>query len=361
MLRITKWYPGAVRSAALVAAAALLSNCGGEDDAETPPSAAEEKTATAPAPSGDRAEPLPSSVSARDALFDFMVYGAGKVMSNLAAAPELNECVRDMLDKMIAYYDVLREGKLTPERVRLGLRIGEVSRALGAYPKAKTYYDMAEEDFMALPEARRSSTAGLQVLSAINNGLGTCHYCDGDFTKARERYAKSLELDQELFNRAVPSGGPLSNDMMTPEVVRACCDLLGSYRCLGDCLRRANEIEDARDAYQRGCKLAAKLSVLDPAMAVSFGRLLTELGDLESSTGNPQNAITFWRNAQGILRRANAAASKHGLKSETKRMYDALEVAIRQLERRMPRPQSEESQPGADNPPAANPSTATIP
>lgn len=349
MLRITKWYPGTVRSAALTTAAAalaLLSSCGGEDEAEKTPAAAEEKPAAAPTPAGDQAEPLPTSVSARDALFDFMVYGAGKVMSNLSAAPELNECVRDMLDKMIAYYDVLREGKLTPERVRLGLRIGEVCRDLGAYPKAKTYYDMAEADFMALPEARRTSTAGLQVLSAIHNGIGTCRYCDGDFAQAREHYEKSLELDKELFNRAVPSGGPLSNDMITPEISRACCDLLGSYRCLGDCLRRANEPDEARDLYQRGCKLAAKLSVLDAPMAISFGRLLTELGDLESATGNPQNALAFWVHAQKILRQANAAASKPELKSETKRMYDALGVAIAQLQRRMP--QNSAAQPESD-------------
>lgn len=363
MLRITKWYPGTVRSAALTTAAAalaLLSSCGGEDEAEKTPAAAEEKPAAAPAPAsaGDQAEPLPTSVSARDALFDYMVYGAGKVMSNLAAAPELNECVRDMLDKMIAYYDVLREGKLTPERVRLGLRIGEVCRALGVYPKAKTYYDMAEADFMALPEARRTSTAGLQVLSAIHNGIGTCHYCAGDFAQARERYEKSLELDKELFNRAVPSGGPLSNDMITPEISRACCDLLGSYRCLGDCLRRANEPDEARDLYQRGFKLAVKLSVLDAPMAISFGRLLTELGDLESATGNPQNALAFWHRAQELLRQTNAAASKPDLKSETKRMYDALGVAIAQLQRRMPQPQESPAQPEA-NPAPADPAAGS--
>lgn len=356
MLPVMKWLPSIGRTLVIGSSVALLSACGGDEESETAESAsassAPEQTVSASpnAAEGDRAADTSSSngegaaapatgISARDALFDHLVYSAGKAMSEQASDPVFNESVKLMLEKMVAYYDELAaSGKVTPERVRLGLRIGEVCRDLGAYRRALTYYEKAESDFNALPEERRNSDAGLRVLSAINNGFGTCLYCQGRFDEAQARYRQALELDRTAFRRLEPEQRPLTNELISrkPELTPAVCELLGSYRCLGDCIRQTGEIEDARDVYKDGVRLAQELSLLSPPMTISLCRLLSDLGDLESATGNYDTAAKHWVSSLQLintLEKNSQASITPRMRLDMNRMKTTLVRALQELQR----------------------------
>lgn len=378
MLPVMKWLPAIGRTLAIGSSVVLLSACGGDEKSETDESSAassaSEQTLPAPrnAADGDGSAEAPSSsngngaatpatgISARDALFDHLVYSAGKTMSEQASNPVFNESVRLMLEKMIDYYQELVDaGKVTPERVRLGLRIAEVSRDLGDYPKALTFYEKAESDFSALPEERRDSDAGLRILSAINNGLGTCLYCQGRFDEAVARYRQALELDRTAFRRLDPGQRPLTNEIISsnPELTPAVCELLGSYRCLGDCIRQSGEVEDARDVYKDGVRLAKELALLSPPMTISYCRLLSDLGDLESASGNYEAAAQHWTASLqllGTLERNSLASISSRVRFDMNRMKAALFRALQELQRLE---QAKKSAEEASQKPPAGPET----
>lgn len=330
----------------------LLNGCG-EDEQQTEQLSGEQAQQTAPAATPEpQATPEQQLRAARDVLFDYMLFTQGKVMSSLASAPQLNEAVKEMLEKLEAYYGELNKAEqATPERVRVGLRLAEICRSLNAYAKAKSYYESAEKDLATLPEESRTSLDGMRLTSSIKNGLATCLlYTTQGYDEPKELYTEALKTDEAIFNATLPKQDNLSAEDITPAVSDATCELLGSYRCLADCIRRSGDPEEAREVLKKGIAKAGQLGRLDTAMVISFSRLLSDLGDLENAAGNKKEALSSWATAQNLLGNSAQVASKQHLLLEIKQLFDRLTPCIRTVQAEVQN--AEQPQPEA---PAADP------
>lgn len=313
----------------------LLNSCGDDETQQEPAAVSEPAQQPPPATETEpQATPEQQLGAARDVLFDYMLFTQGKVMSSLASAPELNEAVKEMLEKIEAYYAELGKAeKATPERVRVGLRLAEICRSLNAFSKAKNYYESAEKDLATLPEDSRTSLDGMRLTSSIKNGLATCLlYTAQGYDEPKKLYTEALQTDEAIFNGTLPKQENLSAEDITPAVSDATCELLGSYRCLADCIRRSGDPEEAREVIRKGIAKAGQLGRLDTAMVISFCRLLSDLGDLENAAGNKREALNSWASAQNLLRNSAQVATKQHLLIELKQLFDRLTPCIRSVQ-----------------------------
>ena len=338
-----------------------LSSCGADEQQPEQASAAEQVQAPVAKETAPQATAEEQLGTARDILFDYMLFTQGKVVSSLASAPQLNEFVKEMLEKIEAYYAELNKAEqATPERVRVGLRLAEICRSLNAYAKAKGYYESAEKDLATLPEGSRTSLDGMRLTSSIKNGLATCLlYTAQGFDEPKKLYAEALQTDEAIFNGTLPKQDNLTADDITPAVSDATCELLGSYRCLADCIRRSGDPEEAREILKKGIAKAGQLGRLDTAMVISFCRLLSDLGDLENAAGNKNEALNSWGSAQNLLRNSAQVATKQHLLMEIKQLFERLTPCIRSVQAELQA--SEQPQPDAPASGAAPAPDATAP
>ena len=74
-----------------------LSSCGDDEQQPEQASAAEQVQAPVAKETAPQATAEEQLGTARDILFDYMLFTQGKVVSSLASAPQLNEFVKEML------------------------------------------------------------------------------------------------------------------------------------------------------------------------------------------------------------------------------------------------------------------------
>ncbi len=315
---------------------------------------AAEETPVAPAP-----EPAPEPVvnrleETREALFNHAVYVLGQKVSSPETFPELNSTVKDMLELMHAYYAELQKGEPSEERARLALQIAGTTRDLGAYSKAQGEFEAALQEVESLPEELRSSTAVQRMQSGCQNGIGLCLLNQNKAAEALLRYEAALVIDEALYQAVAPKEGEeLPAGDVEPNLSRAATDLIDSYRCLGDCQRAVDDPEEALATYTKGQELGQRLKRLSSEMSIAYVKLLTSLGDLNSSLGKPKEALGAWVMAARICQSLNASSPKLEVKAETKRCYDALAPAINSVAQQLQNEQKAGEQKAAEEKAAA--------
>ncbi|MBQ5665916.1 MAG: hypothetical protein IIV41_08650, partial [Akkermansia sp.] len=145
---------------------------------------------------------------------------------------------------------------------------------------------------------------------------------------------------------------------VAPDLSRAVTDLLGSYRCLGDCQRAADDPEEALSTYTKGKDLGERLKRLSSDMSIAYAKLLTSLGNLQNTMDKPQEAMGAWVMAARICQSLNASSPKLEVKAETKRCYDALVPAINAVAQKLQGEQQAAEQKAAEEKAAAEKAAA---
>lgn len=327
------------RSLALlgIACAFSVSSCSDEDsfswwrskDKATEPAAAEAEVAPTTAQ-----ESVAAASSEQLELLDYMIYSVADMVRREASNPAWRDEVRDMRNRLEEYYNALAEkGADAPALTKLGLFLADTTRDLSAFQKAQELYEKTLTHWEAASEEYRNSIAGRRARSAIANGIGSCLLAQRKASEALPYYENALELDRALFEELAPADkAPLpAGDDISPDLLHASEDILSSYRCLAECQLMAEDPEEARDTFKRGQELVLRMKHLKPGMSIQYIRLLSSLGNLESSVGQLRQAYAAWMNAANIAQRLQQVAPTAAIKLQANRYYRELEASIKSI------------------------------
>lgn len=325
-----------------IASALCLSSCEEKEAPASPAGQPAPAAAPEPAPAPAPAPEVDKLAEAREALFNYAVYTLGQKVTSPDQFPELNTMVKDMLEMLRNYYAELQKGEPSLERARLALQIAATTRDLGAHSKAQGEYENALKEVEGLPEDVKSTPDAQRLLSSCHNGIGLCLLAQNKAADALPKYEAALAVDEALYQAVAPKDGEeLPEGDVEPNLSRAATDLLGSYRCLGDCQRAVDDPEEARTTYMKGQELAQRLKRLSSDMSIAYVKLLTSLGNLDNSMGKTQEAMGAWVMAAKICQSLNASSPKLEVKAETKRCFDALLPAIQSVGQKLQAAQEE--------------------
>ncbi len=361
-------FPRVSGRAALVSlgSVALLSSCGDKEEPAVPAAPAEAAAEPAPAPEEAKsATPQEVAEAAREAVYRQLFEKISPLVTDRAAAPEFNEDVKVYLESLVAYYEALAALPPSAERVLVGHRVANLRQNLGAYARAVETYDQVQKDWDALPEAERQAVALRRVQSAIYGGKGLCLLRSNKVADAIPLYEKALETDLAILAQlGVAEGAALPEGSPEPDVSRAVADVLGSYRCLGECHRVAGDMEEARDIYKKGIERMTQWMHLDvnSPMAIAYVKLHAALGDLENRCGKEREALASWVQAANLCNAVFTNSRQLAVKAQAKRSFEALRPLIleknRKLQGEAPKPEAPVAEAAAEvkpEPPAAPP------
>lgn len=315
------------RVAALGVVALLgLVSCGdGEKEAKEEEAPAAEAVPTAPA--------APSTAK-QDALFQDLLFGIGKTFTENASNPAWTEMVRNHLVMLQEYYDEMAPANTgTLVRAKVATRIGEVLNELGSFAKSQEALNKALEDFNALGDADKATNDANRLLSAIQTGLGSDFLSQGKATDALPHYEKALEADLKTLTSVLPEDKmPLPEGEVAPDVADAVSDTISSYCCLAFCQRMAEDPEEARETIKKSQDLVKKIDKLSMSMSLRYARLLTTLGDLESSCGNLKEALSAWVGAARVCEQVYKQSGNAKLRAEAQVKFRQLAAAVRAVQ-----------------------------
>ncbi len=322
--------------AALVSlgAAALLCSC--DDKPEPPAPATTPADSPAAEPQGPTAEE--TAATAREAVYRQLLERISPLVTDRAAAAEFNEDAKLYLETLSAYYEALVALPPSADRVDIGLRVANLQLNLGAYAKAQETFGHVQEDIDALDEAARAAVAVRRMQSSVYNGTGLCLINIDKVADAIPYYDKALETDLAILAAlGVAGDAALPEGDANPDVSRAVADVLGSYRCLGECHLVAGDMEEARDIYKRGIDLMTKLQNLDvnSGMGNAYVKLHAALGDLENRCGKEREALAEWVQAANLCNAIFTNSRTLGVKAQAKRSFDALRPLILEKSRKL--------------------------
>ncbi len=329
-------------------AAACLCSCD-EKKQEAPAATAEPAAAAPAAPAAPEAAPLDAE-SARKAVYRQLMDNISPLVTDRAMVPEFNEPAKVYLESLQALYTALAAESPSVERVEIARRVAELTRNLGAYAKALDAYSHAVDDFESLPEAERQTVEGKRLHSSLLNGTGVCLLSVGKSAEAITYYEKALEVDIAVLRElGIAEGAELPQGSADANISRAVADVLGSYRCLGECHAVTGDMEEARDIYKKGIAEMAALKNLDvnSGMGIAYVKLHGALGDLENRCGNEREALGSWVQAANLCNAIFTNSRTAAVKLQAKRFFDALRPLIldksRQLQTAAAAQQSEEA------------------
>lgn len=281
---------------------------------------------------------------AKEALFNEAVYTMGSIVSSISTAPELNEETRNMLELLRNYYAAMEASSDTAvEKAKLSLHIAKMTQDLNAFAKAQEAYETAQKDWEAQPEQIKQSTQGLRMFSNIQSGMGLSLLSQNRPEDALGFYEKALETDKKIAQAVLPKDfKTLTAESLTPEISDAASAVLDSLRCLGNCQEAVSDPEEARTTYQKGIDQATEATRSTPQMAIAAAKLMTNLGNLESSARNEKRALELWVQAAQIYRQVYAANAPLAIKAQAARLFEGLKPSIQSVSEKLHR-QSQES------------------
>lgn len=339
--------------ATLGAAVCGLCSCN-EEEGENQAAAPAEAAAAQPAPENAASEapavaPAASVEEIEEELLDTFIFDLGMRASDLSSHPELNAAVRNMLEKLENYYQALAEELAGTERkLRLALRLADTTKNLGAWERANNLYQRALADYEAMPEELRDKAECRRLLSSIYNGMGFCALRRGMTNEAIEFYTKAKGIDEAALAQVTPAA-----DAVLPEgeqrerYLQAAADMLFSIRCLGECQVVAQDVEEARETYKSGVSLAEQIVTIPAANgstqraplwglsqdpSLQYVRLLVVLGNLESSSGNAQEAFNNWLKAAQICELLTQRASSPIIRSKASQILQIIVPQLRSMQ-----------------------------
>ena len=339
------------------ALAASLSSCGDENSVSSLYNKITGKEEAPAAPEPVLTEkPAAASAQQKD-LFRYLLFSVADEVRRQADQPIWIETVRDMRNKIEAYYNeekANRNSLSEEDIVRLGLLLGDATRDLAAYEKARGFYETAQKDWEALPEEQRKSVSGRRLSSAIANSMGYLCLVQRKMSDAIPYYEKALQIDRALYDELAPADeAPLPvGDGLSEDLAKAAEDVLSAYRCLGDAQFFADDPEIARDTYSQGQALATRMNNLTPDIALQYVRLLSALGNLENSVGNPKKALAAWVEAAKRADALRRMGPPVGVQLQTVRYLRELEQSIKTVHDKLVRDAGEEEKEPAPQPEA---------
>lgn len=317
-------------TAALVLASSLLVSCG-DDEEKKPEVKTPEPAVAAPAPEPAaepvveevKADPAEVLATAKENLFQGMLFQTVETMGKYANQPFFIETMRNTLDLMQQYYDALpADATSSVERTKLALSIADICRELTAYSRAGDMYAQALASYETMPEVELAKNEYKFKKSAILNGIASCKLMiPATKTEAAAIYQQQLDWDKSVYDSLVPKN---TVPTITPEISTAISNLVSSYRCMGDCLVYLDEMEDARDVYKEAVELGTKLTQRSVTMMLEFIKLYTALGDLENRCGNDKEAAQAWATAAVSCRQLFEKVQDNAIKLECKRYFERL-------------------------------------
>lgn len=285
-------------------------------------------------------------------LLDYMIYSIAEKVRHEASNPAWHDDVRDMRNRLEEYYNSIEaNGDNYQDTLRLGLFLANATRDLAAYQRALNLYNKTLSKWEAAPEEFRTGIEGRRMRSAIANGIGSCYFAQNKASEALSYYENALELDRALFEELAPADkAPLpQDDNISPELVNAAVEVLSSYRCLGECQLKAEDPEEARDTFKRGCELALRMKHLKPGMSIQYIRLLSALGDLEYSVGQLRQAYAAWTQAAGVAQKLQQVAPTAAIKVQATNYFRNLEAPIKNTAKELQEAQRAEQQQAESN------------
>ena len=339
--------------------AAILSSCGDDNSTSSLYNKIKSEKTAAPAASAEASTGLSPQ---QNDLFRYLLFSVANDVRRQANQPLWMETVRDMRNKIEAYYEAEKAHRTSlseEELVSLGLMLADTTRDLAAYEKAKGYYETAQKDWDALPQEVRNSVSGRRLSSAIANSMGYLCLVQRKTNEALPYYEKALEIDRALFEELAPANeGQLpTGEALSADLAKAAEDALSSYRCLGDAQFFADDPELARDTYSKGQALATRMNNLTPAIALQYVRLLSALGNLENSVGNPKKALAAWveaaKRADALRRMGPSISGKMQL--QTIRYLRELEQSIKAVNNKLIQESKSEEEAAAPATPTPSP------
>lgn len=324
-----------MRLALASAGALLLAACGDGKKAEETPAAPKQAD-----PAQQAAAAANEAVEqTRDALLQEAVIKLGAVLDDYAIAretPDINEQVRNVLEKMNAYHEALvQAGQNSPLRMQLALRIAECTQNLGATAKAAEAYEQAQQSLDALPEDFRTGTEGSRAASSILRGRALCLLRQNKAAEAEPLYEQALENDKKMLEAGAPKDEKAAYG---EEASQALADVLDSYRCLGDCRNRAGDPEEARTTYRAGMTAleGTQGHELQPTAVLAAAKLAAALGDAEAEMGDTEKAKGLWLAAaqfnNNLVRSTAPAALRRQAAVCNMRLRPALEKVLKPAE-----------------------------
>ena len=318
----------ASRSAALLGLACTLGLVSCEDKAQTEQPSAPAATT----PTATETTAVADKTSEKEIL-DYMIFSVGDMVRKQAANPTWRNEVRDMRNQLDAYYQTLNDKEDLPTRVRLGLLLADTTRDMSAYGKAMDLYNAVKSDWERQDEAARKTPLGRRIRSAVANGLGSCYLAQNKYNEALTYYEEALEMDKALYRDLAPEGdAPLpAGDNISPDLLRAAEDVISSYRCLGECQFKAEDPEEARDTYKKCQELVMRMKNLKPGMSLQYIRLLSALGNLESSCNQPKRAYAAWLNALDVAQKLRQVAPTAAVQAQTIQFIRQLENSLKSV------------------------------
>ncbi len=314
-------------TAALILASSLLVSCGDDEEVKPEPKTPEPavaEVAPAPEPAAEAKEtPADVLAAAKENLFKGMLYQTVETMGKYAKQPFFIETMRNTLDLMQQYYDVLpADADNAVDRTKLALSIADICRELTAYSRAGEMYAQALANYDTMPTAAQDETEMKFKKSAILNGVASCKLMiPATKGEAAAWYQKQLDWDKAVFAAVLPDG---TAPTITPEISTVISNLVSSYRCMGDCLVYTEELEDARDVYKQAVELGTKFTQRSVTMMLEFIKLYTALGDLENKCGNDKEAAQAWATAAVSCRQLFEKVQDNAVKLECKRYIERL-------------------------------------
>lgn len=315
-----------------------LSSCGDDEKA------AKDETAAAAA-SAPEPEPAAPSTAKQDALFQDLLYKMGKSFTANAANPEWTEMVRNHLVLLQEYYEEMAPTQVgTMARTKLAVRIGEVFNELNSFVKSEEAFNKASADFDAMSETDRNSADGNRLMSAIQTGLGADLLSQGKSAEALPHYEKALEADLRTLASLLPEDKmPLRGNEVEPDIAAAVSEVISSYCCLAHCQRVADDPEEARETVKKCQDLVTKIDKLSMPMSLRYARLMTLLGDLESSCGNLKEALTAWVSAARVCEQVYKQSGQENLRVEAQNRFRQLALAVRAAQEQIGEPPAEDA------------------
>ncbi len=313
-------------TAALVLASTLLVSCGDDEEKKAEPKTPEPVAEVAPTPEPvveEKENPAELLAAAKENLFNGMLFQTVETMGKYAKQPFFIETMRNTLDLMQQYYDLLpADAENAEERTKLALSIADICRELTAYSRAGEMYAQALANYDSMPAEAQEQNEMKFKKSSILNGIASCKLMiPATKGEAVACYQEQLDWDKSVYASLVPDG---TVPTITPEISTAVSNLVSSYRCMGDCLAYTEELEDARDVYKQAVELGTKLTQRTVNMMQEFIKLYTALGDLENRCGNDKDAAQAWATAAVACRQLFEKVQDNAVKLECKRYIERL-------------------------------------
>ncbi len=297
---------------------------------------------------------------------DELFYNEVKTLINTTAAnPTIRDTATQLLERLESYYKSMSQEPVSVERVKLALDIASFQRELGAWQRSFESYERALKEWESLDIKQKAEIPVQQIKSSIYNGLGAVLLylpipADDSEQIAKQKkdslsyFKEQLDSDLAIFSALAPKEGEaLPEAGWGPEVDRATQDLISSYRCVGDGLRFNDEVDQAREAFTQGIKVAQRIQKLGDKSSLQLLKILSALGDLERSQERKREAYTHWVTAVRIATQISKTSGSSSSKFEAVQIANRLTPLLQRLQLELQQEASEAQAADEQAPPAS--------